>query len=43
MPLGTLCVVDWKPREVASEQIELLRDLAALVEAELATGACASR
>ena len=43
LPLGTLCVVDWKPREVASEQIELLRDLAALVEAELATGARPSR
>jgi phosphoribosyl 1,2-cyclic phosphodiesterase len=39
LPLGTLCVVDWQPRELASDQIELLCDLAALVEAELATGA----
>ncbi len=36
LPLGTLCVVDWQPRELAPEQIDLLRDLAAMVEDELA-------
>ncbi len=37
-PLGTLCVVDWQPREVACGEIEMLRELAGLVEEELAGG-----
>jgi ribonuclease BN (tRNA processing enzyme) len=36
LPLGTLCVVDWQPRDLASEQIDLLRDIAALVDKEIA-------
>jgi diguanylate cyclase (GGDEF)-like protein len=32
--LGTLCLIDHKPRSFAEEQVEELRDFAALVEAE---------
>lgn len=35
--LGTLCVIDTRPRRLDGEQIQLLQDLAALVEAELRT------
>jgi phosphoribosyl 1,2-cyclic phosphodiesterase/GAF domain-containing protein len=34
--VGTLCLIDRRPRELGSQQIGLLRDLADLVEAELA-------
>lgn len=36
--LGTLCVIDMKPRAFDRAQIELLRDLASLVEKELSPG-----
>jgi phosphoribosyl 1,2-cyclic phosphodiesterase len=35
LPIGTLCVVDSQPREIDADQVELLRDLAALVEEQL--------
>lgn len=34
-PIGTLCVIDRRPRVVSGAQIQVLRDLAALVEQEL--------
>jgi len=34
--LGTLCVIDDKPREFGEEELELLRDLAEMAEQELA-------
>ena len=34
--MGTICVLDRTPREISEESMDLLRDLAALVEAELA-------
>lgn len=36
--VGTLCVIDRTPRKFTSEQMEVLRDLAALVETELQRG-----
>ncbi len=33
--VGTLCVIDREPRRLAREQLDVLRDLAALVESEL--------
>lgn len=33
--LGTLCVIDRQPRELSPEQIEMLKDLAAMVSREL--------
>ncbi len=36
--VGTLCVIDRIPRKFTSEQLEVLRDLAALVETELQRG-----
>ena len=33
--VGTLCVIDWKPREFSAEDMALLRDLARMVEQEL--------
>lgn len=36
--VGTLCVIDRNPRQFTSEQLEVLRDLAALVETELQRG-----
>ncbi len=35
MPIGTLCAIDTKPRDMAPEQLATLRDLAAMVETEL--------
>ena len=35
--LGTLCVLDTEPRQVAPENIELMRDLGQMVEDELST------
>lgn len=35
MPIGTLCAIDTKPREVTVEQVRALRDLAAMIETEL--------
>jgi diguanylate cyclase (GGDEF)-like protein len=32
MPIGTLCVIDRVPREVSSEDLDMLRDLARMVE-----------
>ena len=34
--LGTLCIIDREPRELSSEDLELLRDLARMAEQELA-------
>lgn len=36
--VGTLCVIDRNPRKFTTEQLEVLRDLAALVESELQRG-----
>ncbi len=36
--VGTLCVIDRNPRKFSAEQLEVLRDLAALVETELQRG-----
>jgi len=36
--VGTLCVIDRTPRKLTLEQMEVLRDLAALVETELQRG-----
>jgi diguanylate cyclase (GGDEF)-like protein len=36
--VGTLCVIDRNPRKFTPEQLEVLRDLAALVETELQRG-----
>lgn len=36
--VGTLCVIDRSPREFTLEQLEILRDLAAIVETELQRG-----
>ena len=33
--VGTLCVLDVRPRHLSTEQVDLLRDMAALVEREL--------
>lgn len=38
-PVGSLCIVDHRPREISAAQLELLRELADFVEAELARGA----
>lgn len=35
MPVGTLCAIDRKPREMTHDQIQALNDLAAMVETEL--------
>jgi len=35
MPVGTLCAIDTRPREMTPEQLMALRDLAAMVETEL--------
>jgi GAF domain-containing protein len=37
--VGTLCLIDQRPRELDEQQLALLRDLADLVEAELASPA----
>ncbi len=38
-PIGTLCLIDHTPRLFGASQIKALRDMAALVERELHTGA----
>jgi phosphoribosyl 1,2-cyclic phosphodiesterase len=35
-PIGTLCLIDTRPRELEARQVELLRSLGAMVERELA-------
>lgn len=35
MPIGTLCAIDTEPRDMSAEQLDALRDLAAMVETEL--------
>jgi diguanylate cyclase (GGDEF)-like protein len=35
MPVGTLCAIDTKPRQMTEDQIQALRDIAAMVETEL--------
>jgi len=35
MPVGTLCAIDTKPRELTDDQLALLHDLAAIIETEL--------
>ncbi len=35
MPIGTLCAIDTRPRDMAPEQLAALRDLAAMIETEL--------
>jgi phosphoribosyl 1,2-cyclic phosphodiesterase/CheY-like chemotaxis protein len=37
-PVGTLCVVDHRPRSLDEDQLKLLRDLSKLVERELVIG-----
>jgi diguanylate cyclase (GGDEF)-like protein len=32
LPIGTLCVLDTKPRQLAADELDLLRDLARMVE-----------
>ena len=39
LPIGTLCAIDTKPREMSPEQLTMLRDLADMLELEL----CVSR
>lgn len=39
MPIGTLCAVDFRPREMSEEQLNSLRDLAAMLETELKVSA----
>jgi len=39
---GTLCIIDRKPRKLAPEQLEVLRDLAAIAESELQRGQLSS-
>lgn len=39
LPLGTLCVVDSKPRKFSEEELARLADLAAIAEAEIARAA----
>ena len=34
--VGTLCIIDHRPRELSAEDVQAMRDLAGLVEAELA-------
>lgn len=34
--LGTLCVIDRQPRSLGEEEVEILRDLAAMIEREIA-------
>ena len=33
--VGTLCVIDWRPRQLSAEDLRILDDLAGLVEEEL--------
>lgn len=35
MPVGTICAIDLKPRQMNEEQLQALRDIAAMVETEL--------
>ncbi len=35
MPVGTICAIDMKPRDLTEEQLTALRDIAAMVETEL--------
>lgn len=35
MPVGTVCAIDIKPREMSQVQLQALRDIAAMVETEL--------
>ena len=37
--VGSLCLIDSRPRQLDERQLNLLRDLADLVQAELAAGA----
>jgi len=40
--VGTLCVIDRSPRELSTDEIELLRDLGAMIEAEIGALALAT-
>lgn len=42
MPIGTLCAIDTKPREMTEEQLGLLRDLADMIEVELRVSSLSS-
>lgn len=35
MPVGTVCAIDTKPRRMSGEQLQALRDIAAMVETEI--------
>ena len=35
MPVGTVCAIDTKPRQMTADQLDALRDIAAMVETEL--------
>ena len=35
LPIGTLCAIDTKPREMSKDQLESLRDLADMIETEI--------
>jgi GAF domain-containing protein len=41
--VGTVCLVDTRPREVDSDQLTLLRDIGALVQRELMLSAVSLR
>jgi GAF domain-containing protein len=38
-PVGTLCLIDTKPRAPSADELQLLKDLASLVQSELDLGA----
>jgi hypothetical protein len=38
-PVGTLCLIDTKPRVPSADELQLLKDLASLVQSELDFGA----
>jgi hypothetical protein len=39
VPVGTLCLIDHRAREIEASKLALLGDMARLVEAELSSGA----
>jgi GAF domain-containing protein len=35
LPIGTLCIIDYKPRDLCAEELQSLKDFGAMVEHEL--------